>query len=81
MCSAPLVASANEGRVLVLLDSLNMQETHRKFLQLIHERGYNWTVATTDAKSVALKDWDEWLFDKLVILGGSKSKSACILMC
>jgi hypothetical protein len=73
--SAPLAASANEGRVLVLLDSLSMQETHRKFLQIINERGYNTTVATIDAKSLAFKDWDEWLFDKLVILGGNKSKS------
>lgn len=74
-----LLASASadkpsKGKVLVLLDSLEMQGTHSKFLAMLEQKGYDSTVVSVDAKTVKLKEWDRWLFDKLVILGGKTSE-------
>jgi Oligosaccharyltransferase 48 kDa subunit beta len=73
-CIAP--ASATKEKVLVLLDSLEMQETHSKFLQNINPKAFDVTIGTMDTKSINLKEWDSWLYDKLVILGGATSKTA-----
>lgn len=73
-CIAP--ASATNEKVLVLLDSLEMQETHSKFLHNINPKVFDVTVGTMDTKSIKLREWDNWLFDKLVILGGATSKTA-----
>lgn len=70
--------SSSKGKVLVLIDSLDLQGTHSKFLQSIKSKGYETTVASVNAKTTKLKDWDTWLFDKLVILGGENSES-CII--
>ena len=67
-------ASAANEKVLVLLDSLEMQETHSKFLQNINPKLFDVTVDTMDTKSIKLREWDSYLFDKLVILGGATSK-------
>jgi hypothetical protein len=71
-CIAP--ATAANQKVLVLLDSLEMQDTHSKFLQNINPRAFDVTVGTVDTKSINLKEWDSWLFHKLVIIGGATSK-------
>jgi oligosaccharyltransferase complex subunit beta len=72
---AASAAAAPKPKVLVLLDDLDMQQTHSKFLQGVKNRGYDMKVSTMDAKSPALREFDEWLFDKLIILSGSKSAS------
>lgn len=69
-------AAADPGKVLVLLDDLSMQQSHSNFLAGLKARGYDVTVASVDAKSVKLREWEDWLFDKLVLLGGSNSESA-----
>ncbi len=68
------VAFAATDKVLVLLDNLNMQQTHSKFLQNLNSKNLDVTYATPDTKTIKLKDWDDWLFDKLVILGGKTSE-------
>jgi len=67
-------ASAANEKVLVLLDNLAMQETHSKFLANINPKSFDVTIGTISTKSINLKEWDSWLFDKLVILGGATSK-------
>lgn len=64
------VAFAATDKVLVLLDNLNLQQTHSKFLQNLNSKNLDVTYATLDTKTIKLKDWDDWLYDKLVILGG-----------
>lgn len=66
-------AANTRPKVLVLLDSLSMQETHSKFLQNLNAKEFDVTVAAIDTGSIQLRQWDEWLFDRLVIIGGSKS--------
>lgn len=66
---------SRKGKVLVLLDSMNMQETHSKFFQNVKNRGFEIEFATISTKSVSLRDWDVWQYDKLMIFGGSQSKT------
>ena len=71
--SAPVVNAASD-KVLVLLDNLSMQQTHSKFLQNLNSKAFDVTYATLDTKTIQLKDWDDWLFERLVILGGKTSE-------
>jgi oligosaccharyltransferase complex subunit beta len=66
---------SRKGKVLVLLDSMDMQETHSKFFQNVKNRGFEMEFATISTKSVSLRDWDVWQYDKLMIFGGSQSKT------
>jgi hypothetical protein len=65
---------SRKGKVLVLLDSMDMQETHSKFFQNVKNRGFEMEFATISTKSVSLRDWDVWQYDKLMIFGGSQSR-------
>ena len=73
---AVTAASAGEPKekVLVLLDTLDMKDSHSKFLQNLSPKDFDVKVASVDDKDVKLREWDDWLFDKLVILGGSNSE-------
>ena len=78
MLAVLAAAAGSKPKVLVLLDNLSMQQ---KLLQGLKARGYDLEVASVDAKTVSLKEWDDWLYDKLVILGGSKSASLARTAC
>ena len=65
---------SRKGKVLVLFDSMDMQETHSKFFQNVKNRGFEMEFATISTKSVSLRDWDVWQYDKLMIFGGSQSR-------
>ena len=71
---ATCAPAASATKVLVLLDSLDMQQTHSKFLQSINPETFDVTVASIDTKTTKLQEWDEWLFDKVIILGGKNSE-------
>lgn len=59
----------------MLLDSMDLQETHSKFFQNVKNRGFEIEYATSNTKSVSLRDWDVWKYDKLMIFGGSERKA------
>lgn len=71
-CQTLSSAARSDKKVLILLDSLDLQSSHSRSLQNIKSKGYDVTVASIDAKSITLQEWDTWLFDKLVIFGGEK---------
>jgi hypothetical protein len=56
-------------RLLILLDTLEMQQTHSKYLQTV-SRGHEVEIATINSDTIKLKDWDMWNYEKLVIIGG-----------
>lgn len=65
-------SAAAQGKVLVLLDSLDFQRSHSQFLDTLWTRGYALDIRAISDKKLQLKQWDDWLYEKLVILG-SKS--------
>lgn len=63
---------AEQQKVLVLLDSPSLESSHSAFLAGLRSRGYALEVKPIDDQALQLKSWDDWLYDKLVILGSSK---------
>ncbi|EFN54342.1 hypothetical protein CHLNCDRAFT_8673, partial [Chlorella variabilis] len=59
-------------RVLVLLNDAGLEQSHSSFLKGLGARGYQVDIKPITDKSLQLKSWDEWLYDKLVILGSNK---------
>ena len=56
-----------EQPVLVLVEDLSISSTHSIFLQSLSDAGYALDVKTADDKSLRLKDWDAWSYEKLII--------------
>ncbi|KAL4458520.1 hypothetical protein ABPG75_013385 [Micractinium tetrahymenae] len=78
MLLAGVALAAEQQKVLVLLDSPSLESSHSAFLAGLRSRGYALEVRPIDDKSLQLKSWDEWLYDKLVILGSSKALGGAI---
>lgn len=78
LAAALLCAAAVAGeqqRVLVLLDDpASMRESHSKFLGSLTQRGYSVDVKALGSKQLQLRQWDDWLCDKLVIFGRGKGE-------
>ncbi|VDK88995.1 unnamed protein product [Litomosoides sigmodontis] len=55
------------GKILVLVDNLNVRETHSIFLKSLKERGHLLTLKTADDRSLTLTKYDEHLYDHLII--------------
>ncbi|KAL6767256.1 DGL1 [Auxenochlorella protothecoides x Auxenochlorella symbiontica] len=67
-----LATSASQSRVLVLMDEPSLAETHSRFLGGLRAQGHDLDVQPIDAASLRLVRWGDWIYDKLVILGGRK---------
>jgi oligosaccharyltransferase complex subunit beta len=64
-------ASVNEQRVLVLVDTLNIRETHSVFFKSLQQRGFTLTIKSADDASLALIKFGEFLYDHLIIFAPS----------
>lgn len=71
-----LVASATQSTVLVLLDDASLAESHSRFLGGLRAQGHELDVQPIDDASLRLARWGDWIYDKLVILGGRKGEGA-----
>uniref|UniRef100_A0A0N5AKH7 Dolichyl-diphosphooligosaccharide--protein glycosyltransferase 48 kDa subunit n=1 Tax=Syphacia muris TaxID=451379 RepID=A0A0N5AKH7_9BILA len=55
------------GRILVLVDNLNIRETHSIFFKSLQARGHVLTIKSADDQSLALTKFGEHLYDHLII--------------
>lgn len=77
---ATCLAAAGEGpRVLVLLESPGLQTSHSEFFEGLSGRGYQLDFKQISDSSLRLKDWDDWLYDKLIILAATGGELAARL--
>jgi hypothetical protein len=77
LCTAAAsVAGAEQQSVLVLLDDPALEQSHSTFLKSLSARGYAVTIKPITHKALQLKSWDDWIYDKLVILGSSNGELA-----
>lgn len=74
LCSGAVAAPGQ--RLLVLLDDPAMEQSHSRFLGALKARGYQVDARPIASSALQLKSWDEWLYDKVAILGGAKSEPA-----
>ena len=54
-------------RVLALLDDTAFKSTHSLFFNSLSSRGYQITYSAVTAPDLAIKDWDVYLYDKIII--------------
>ncbi|CAB3985137.1 Dolichyl-diphosphooligosaccharide--glycosyltransferase 48 kDa subunit [Paramuricea clavata] len=69
LCSANVVHGA--GKVLVLVDNINVQDTHSIFLNSLKEKGFELTIKPADDASLSLSKYGEFLYDHLLLLSPS----------
>ncbi|EDL80872.1 rCG30980, isoform CRA_c [Rattus norvegicus] len=62
---------ASGPRTLVLLDNLNVRDTHSLFFRSLKDRGFELTFKTADDPSLSLIKYGEFLYDNLIIFSPS----------
>lgn len=72
-------------RLLVLLDTLGIRETHSTFFKSLKDRGFQITYKTADDSELALSKYNEYLYDHLILFspnvaefGGNVSTKAIV---
>ncbi|KAG9482708.1 hypothetical protein GDO78_011386 [Eleutherodactylus coqui] len=59
------------SRILVLLENLNLRETHSLFFRSLSDRGFDLAFRTADDPSLSLIKYGEFLYDNLIIFSPS----------
>jgi hypothetical protein len=62
-----IIADGQGKRVLVLLDSYGVRETHSTFFKSLRDRGFQLTYKPADDSDLTLSKYGEYLFDHLVL--------------
>uniref|UniRef100_A0A8C7UQL4 Dolichyl-diphosphooligosaccharide--protein glycosyltransferase 48 kDa subunit n=2 Tax=Oncorhynchus mykiss TaxID=8022 RepID=A0A8C7UQL4_ONCMY len=60
-----------DGKTLVLLDNLNIRDTHSIFFRSLADRGFDLSFKTADDPSLSLIKYGQFLYDHLIIFSPS----------
>ena len=63
--------AACQPGVLVLLQDLSIANTHSRFFQQLKDAGYSLDIRAAEDKSLRLRDWDSWSYEKLILFASS----------
>uniref|UniRef100_A0A8C4S182 Dolichyl-diphosphooligosaccharide--protein glycosyltransferase 48 kDa subunit n=1 Tax=Erpetoichthys calabaricus TaxID=27687 RepID=A0A8C4S182_ERPCA len=61
----------SNGRTLVLLDNINIKDTHSIFFRSLSDRGFDLTFKTADDPGLSLIKYGQFLFEHLIIFSPS----------
>lgn len=67
LLSTVFTCQASSQKVLVLLDDSKIRSTHSLYFNDVISRGYEISFQTASNRKLQLKDWDEWLYDKIIL--------------
>lgn len=73
LLSAAFVRQGMAEKALVILDDPLIQGTHSLYFGDLISRGYEISFKSASDRKLQLKDWDEWLFDKIILFAPSAS--------
>ena len=59
-------AQASEKKVLVILEDLQVKSTHSILFGHLRQLGYQLEYKAADDKKLQIRDWDSWLYDKII---------------
>ena len=76
---APAPDPPERQRVLVLADRLSVRNTHSLFLRGLERHGLDLDVRLASDKSLQLREWDAFYYDKLVLFAGGGHRSGASL--
>lgn len=57
---------AKQSTVLVILEKQQLKSTHSIFFGHLRQLGYHLDFRSADDKKLQLRDWDDWLYDKVI---------------
>ena len=57
---------AKASSVLVILENQQLKSTHSIFLGHLRQLGYQLDYRSAEDKKLQLRDWDDWLYDKVI---------------
>ena len=63
--------SLPEKEVLVLLEDLSLRASHSIFFGDLRSQGFNLHFRSASDKGLKLRDWDDWLYGKLVVFASA----------
>jgi oligosaccharyltransferase complex subunit beta len=66
LCSNVANAAENK-RVLALIGTSSIQESHSQFFSSLQEAGFSVDIKTAKDKGLKLKDFDTFLYDSLIV--------------
>uniref|UniRef100_A0A1A8MMX7 Dolichyl-diphosphooligosaccharide--protein glycosyltransferase 48 kDa subunit n=1 Tax=Nothobranchius pienaari TaxID=704102 RepID=A0A1A8MMX7_9TELE len=66
-----LHCASGDGKTLVLLDNLNIKDTHSIFFRSLADRGFDLTFKTADDPSLSLIKYGQFLYDHLILFSPS----------
>uniref|UniRef100_A0A1A8G8D3 Dolichyl-diphosphooligosaccharide--protein glycosyltransferase 48 kDa subunit n=1 Tax=Nothobranchius korthausae TaxID=1143690 RepID=A0A1A8G8D3_9TELE len=66
-----LHCASADGKTLVLLDNLNIKDTHSIFFRSLADRGFDLTFKTADDPSLSLIKYGQFLYDHLILFSPS----------
>lgn len=64
---AAIISRAAADKILVVVDDPLIRNTHSQYFSDLIGRGHDVAIRSAGDKKLQLKDWDEWLYDKLVL--------------
>ncbi|KAK9811519.1 hypothetical protein WJX72_005178 [[Myrmecia] bisecta] len=67
-----------QQRVLVLLDDLNYKHSHSLFFSSLQTRGYSLDFKRLDGKALQLRDWDDWLYEHVILLASATAPGGAV---
>uniref|UniRef100_A0A8C8D457 Dolichyl-diphosphooligosaccharide--protein glycosyltransferase 48 kDa subunit n=1 Tax=Oncorhynchus tshawytscha TaxID=74940 RepID=A0A8C8D457_ONCTS len=71
MISSMMHMALADGKTLVLLDNLNIRDTHAIFFRSLADRGFDLSFKTADDPSLSLIKYGQFLYDHLIIFSPS----------
>ena len=74
LLSVPAAIAAGQGsKVLVVLENTALKSTHSSYFSALSSRGYQLTYAAADGPDLKIKDWDTYLYEKIIVFASSTS--------
>ena len=66
LCLAVVRTQEYAPKILVILENLQLKSSHSLFFAHLRQLGYQLDYRSADDKRLQLRDWDSWLYDKVV---------------
>ncbi len=77
-----VAVSAGRGtNVLVILEDLQVKSTHSILFSHLRQLGYQLEYRAADDKKLQIRDWDSWLFDKIICFAAAVPGESIAILC
>jgi oligosaccharyltransferase complex subunit beta len=79
LCGTAVASQEFSQNALVLLDDPLTRHTHSIYFSDLASRGFNLNYKAVGDRNLQLRDWDDWLYDHLIIFAPSATGERMIV--